>query len=422
MIALLFAASLLLFLASWIYLPAPNRTLLALGVGAPELALWLALGGLVVTALTLVIAGHRSRKRLTLVLSVVATMLAAGPLVQLPFVILRFDAAMTVALGADFLRGVPPDRLNRMRPSAVSLRRFVGLGDDVEARVTRGILFAAPVGVRLTLDVYRPTASGRYPAIVQIYGGAWQRGTPADEGQFARYLASRGYVVFAIDYRHAPTWTWPAQIEDVRTALAWIRLHAGDYDANASRLALVGRSAGAHLAMLAAYDSRAPIAAIVSYYGPVDLTEGYRNPPVPDPLDVRAIEEAFIGGTPERWPDRYRAASPITYVSGRLPPTLLIYGSRDHVVLSRFGATLAARLRDAGATSVFLEIPWAEHAFDAIPNGTSGQLSLYYTERFLAWALTRAGSDPRPARFNNDEVQAFTPARQAELKVHGTPE
>jgi acetyl esterase/lipase len=129
---------------------------------------------------------------------------------------------------------------------------------------------------------------------------------------------------------------------------------------------------------------------VVSYYGPVALEEGYRQPPVPDPLGVRSVEEAFLGGTPAEVPARYRDASPITYASRRLPPSLLIYGGRDHVVLSRFGALLDNRLRAAGSTSVFLEIPWAEHAFDAIRNGPSGQLSLYYTERFLAWALTRA--------------------------------
>jgi acetyl esterase/lipase len=161
-------------------------------------------------------------------------------------------------------------------------------------------------------------------------------------------------------------------------------------------MALLGRSSGAHLAMLAGFDSKAPIAAVVSYYGPVDLTDGYRHPPAPDPLNVRAIEEAFLGGTPDQWPDRYRAASPIAYVSREAPPSLLIYGRRDHIVLSRYGATLAARLREAGATTVFLEIPWAEHAFDAIPNGISGQLSLYYTERFLAWALTRPARGRQP--------------------------
>jgi acetyl esterase/lipase len=70
-----------------------------------------------------------------------------------------------------------------------------------------------------------------------------------------------------------------------------------------------------------------------------------------------------------------------------VPPTLLVYGARDHIVAPRFGHELDERLRQAGAVSVLLEIPWAEHAFDALPNGLSGQIALYYTERFLAWAL-----------------------------------
>ncbi|MFL5515878.1 MAG: alpha/beta hydrolase, partial [Gemmatimonadales bacterium] len=145
---------------------------------------------------------------------------------------------------------------------------------------------------------------------------------------------------------------------------------------------------GGQLAMVAAYSPGAPaIRAVVSYYGPVDLTEGYRHPPRPDPLHVRGVEEAFLGGTPETQPLRYRAASPITYVTRPLPPTLLIYAGRDHIVEPRFGALLQRRLRATGTTSILLEIPWAEHGFDAIANGPSAQLALFETERFLAWAL-----------------------------------
>jgi len=241
------------------------------------------------------------------------------------------------------------------------------------------------------MDIYRPPVSGRYPCVVQIYGGSWQRGHPGDDASFARYLASRGFVVFAIDYRHAPRWKWPAQIEDVRTALRWVRDHAAEWDGDAARLALFGRSAGAHLAMLAAYEPDAPpINAVVSYYGPVALAEGYREPPVPNPLDVRTIEEAFLGGSPDQVPDRYRDASPITYIgnppSRPKPPTLLIYGARDHIVLPRFGRQLDERLRATGSISIYLEIPWAEHAFDLLP-GLSARLSREYTDRFLTWAL-----------------------------------
>jgi acetyl esterase/lipase len=388
---LLFAAALVLaFLTSWTVLPAPNRLLLALGVGAPELSAWLALGGLGVCVLTLNVAGRDTWAQTAFVLAALATLLASVPLARLPFVVRRFDCTMRGALGDNFLRGVPPERRARMRPAPVvfvDLFRGIAVGD---AHVIRGIPFASPEGIRLTLDVYRPVTAAPHASIVQIYGGAWQGGAPGDDPGFATYLAARGYVVFAIDYRHAPRWRWPAQIEDVRGAIGWIRLHAAEYGADVSRMALLGRSAGAHLAMVAAYEPGAlPVSAVVSYYGPVDLTDGYRYPPRPDPLGARSLEETLLGGTPDQVPDRYREASPISYVTRRLPPSLLIYGGRDHVVLPRFGAMLDDRLRAAGATSVFLEIPWAEHAFDAIPNGPSAQLALYYTEQFLAWALDR---------------------------------
>jgi acetyl esterase/lipase len=382
------AALVLAFVTSWIVLPAPNLRLLTLGVGAPEVSQWLIVCGLVIGVLTLGAAGRGPWGRLAFILAVAATLLASMPLARTPFVVRRFDATMRAALGDDFMRGVPAAQRVRMRPAPLVLSDLFRGIDAGDARVTRDVPFAAPHGIRLTLDVYQPPAAGPHPCVVQIYGGAWQRGEPGDDAKFATYLAAHGYVVFAIDYRHAPEFPWPAQIDDVRAALAWIRGHARDYDADASRLALLGRSAGAHLAMMAAYEAGAPpVRAVVSYYGPVDLTDGYLNPPSPDPLDVRAIEEALLGGTPDQMPDRYREASPISYVARRLPPSLLVYGGRDHVVLSTFGARLDERLRAQGNTSVYLEIPWAEHAFDAVPNGPSGQLSLYYTEQFLAWAL-----------------------------------
>ena len=84
---------------------------------------------------------------------------------------------------------------------------------------------------------------------------------------------------------------------------------------------------GAHLALLAAYTAGAPpVSAVVSLYGPTDLTRGFREPPRPDPIDVRAILQAFVGGTPDDQPEAYTAASPITYATHPQPPTLLIYG------------------------------------------------------------------------------------------------
>jgi acetyl esterase/lipase len=383
------AALIVAFLTLWIVVPAPTRALLPLAVGAPELSPWLLLAGLVLCALTWVVGRGRATARVAFACSAIATLLALIPVVQVPFVVRRFDDRMQSAIAVAGLRpspalGAPP----RSAPVVLSDLLF-GINPG-PARVIRALPFAAPEGVPLTLDVYRPVQAGRYPSVVQVYGGAWQRGAPGDDAPFATYLASRGYVVFAIDYRHAPRWQWPAQLDDVRAAMAWVRGHGSEYGADVSRIVLLGRSAGAHLAMLAAYDPAAlAVRGVVSFYGPVDLVEGYRRPPRPDPLDVRAVERALFGGSPDDLPERYRAASPIAQIRKGLPPSLLIYGRRDHIVLSEFGARLDQRLRASGNTSIYLEIPWAEHAFDGIGNGLSGQLSLYYTERFLAWAVAR---------------------------------
>ncbi|MHC5730167.1 MAG: alpha/beta hydrolase, partial [Nostoc sp.] len=164
----------------------------------------------------------------------------------------------------------------------VNFFRGIPLG---KMRHQKDIIFASPAGVPLKMEVYQPSEVGKYPAVVVIYGGAWQYGNPHANSEFNQYLANHGYTVFAIDYRHAPKYRFPSQLDDVRTALNFVRKHAAEYEADPERIILFGRSAGAHLAMLAAYQPDAPpIRAVVNYYGPVNLTEGYKTPPNPDPI------------------------------------------------------------------------------------------------------------------------------------------
>jgi acetyl esterase/lipase len=128
---------------------------------------------------------------------------------------------------------------------------------------------------------------------------------------------------------------------------------------------------------------------VVNYYGPVDLAEGYINPPVPDPINARAVLTDLLGGSPNQFAAAYRQASPITYATRPLPPTLLIYGRRDHIVQAKYGKQLYQTLQAVNSQAVYIEIPWADHAFDALFNGVSNQLALYHTERFIAWALAQ---------------------------------
>jgi len=385
---LLIPAIALCLISIWIVLPPFHGGLLPLAVGAPEVSPWLLLASLGLCALTFNAAAVVPAARAALGFAIVAAMLSAYPLVRSAFTLVSFDRAMEEGLGRDYLEQIRPPAKAVLRGHALSPMDFVrGIG-RVDVLVRRGVEFARPGGVSLTADIYRPPGAGPHPVLLQLYGGAWQRGTPGDNASFASWFASQGYLVVAIDYRHAPDATWPAQIQDVRTALGWVLAHSSEYEADRSRIALIGRSAGAQLALVAAYEAGMPLVrGVVSYYGPTDLSEGWRQPPRPDPLDVRSILETYLRGTPDTAAARYSEASPVTYATARVPPSLLVYGARDHIVAPRFGRELDARLREAGARSVLLEIPWAEHAFDVVPNGVSGQIALYYTERFLGWAL-----------------------------------
>ena len=367
-----------LFLASWIFFPAPTYFFLTFSVGAPEVSAWLILVSLVGLGVASVGVRTSTVSQIAAACCALALILAATPFVRLPAALRRFNVAMR-SLATE------PAAPLRSQPLVIA-DLFRGVHSNAgNVRVTHAIPFASPGGKPLTLEVYQPIRRGRFPVIVQIYGGAWQRGEPTSFANFAAWIASAGYVVIAIDYRHAPAAHWPAQLDDVKLSLAWIRDHAAEYDGDVANTVLMGRSAGAHLALLAAYTSEPiPVRGVISYYGPTDLVDAYRNPPRPDPIHTRLTQETFIGGTPDQMSTQYGEASPVSYARPDLPPTLLVYGARDNIVESQYGARLAERLTSVGSPVAYLEIPWAGHAFDEVFGGPSSQIALYYTERFLA--------------------------------------
>lgn len=371
-----------LWMAVWIFIPPPTYFLLRFAVGAPELCAWTGVGAVVAILFGLRSASHSHVSQLSILVGLVALGLAESVFFRLSATIHDLDAQ-----GGVMVRE-PAEPLRTAPVSAADLFRGVPVN---EARITRGLTFASPNNRALTLDVYRPQKVGRFPVVVQIHGGSWRNGDPSEYSDFAQWLTNAGYVVFSIDYRRAPEWKWPTQLADVDSALAWINAHSNEYEADTTRIVLLGRSAGGHLAMLAAYTRQRPsIRGVISLYGPIDLAGAYRNPPRPDPLKIRAIEDDFIGGPPDKFAKQYAEASPMTYATSdrghSLPPTLLIYGGRDNVVEAKYARLFAERLNESGTSAAYLEIPWAEHAFDAVFSGVSSQLSLYYIERFLTWA------------------------------------
>ena len=334
---------------------------------------------LAVNALGLLLTLRRGRRRLVAPLFAVGLLGALWPFLQVGGVTRRFAQQWTE-------QGYVPAALPDVGIAAVFANAYGGYAAfDVPPEVL-------PMNIHL-FRAGAPAGQSARPILVHIHGGSWQHGSARAEARFASYFANRGWAVFSLEYRLAPQWRYPAQIDDVRAELAWIREHAAEYGADAERIALSGQSAGGHLAMLAAYAPDAvPVRAVVSLYGPADLAAAYRDPPEPDPLDVRRKLETFLGGTPAELPNVYRDAAPIHLLRSGLPPTLLIHGSADHITLPSLARELHRRLLAVGNHALLLELPWSDHSFDFVYFGPGSALALAYMESFLDETTRRSPS------------------------------
>ncbi|HJN46346.1 MAG TPA: prolyl oligopeptidase family serine peptidase, partial [Vicinamibacterales bacterium] len=136
------------------------------------------------------------------------------------------------------------------------------------------------------------------------------------------------------------------------------------------------------------YTLRDPaIKGVVSYYGPVALRWGYANPAKRSIIDSSGVLDAYLGGSPDVFGAQYDAASPLSHVGHRTPPTLLINGLRDELVSPFHGEFLSDRLMRSKVPHLYLRLPWAVHGCDYLFNGPCGQITTYAVERFLSEVL-----------------------------------
>lgn len=270
------------------------------------------------------------------------------------------------------------------RPEPLVLGDLFGLGAAPELTVASHVYRKEPA--ELTLDLYlRAEAPRPAPVVIQIHGGSWSGGDNTQLPGINRYLAARGYAVAAINYRLVPDYTFPAPLEDVRAAVAWVKAEGPALGLDPSRIVLMGRSAGGHLALLAGYDQPDPsLRGIVAYYPPTDMVWSWEHPADPWVYDSHGVLRAFFTGDPSSQPETYRAASPLEFVTADSAPTLLVHGGRDELVFEAQSERLSARLTELGVANLHLSLPWASHGCDANMAGPSGQLSVYAIERFLA--------------------------------------
>jgi acetyl esterase/lipase len=320
-----------------------------------------------------------------------AGLLGAG-LAAVPFTTYRaaaedMQSSMRAALGKTYEDRIPPQMFPRLAQHTWSVPNALGARERAaRARVWRNVTFATPAGQALKLDIYQPfvqpAAGERYPAIIVIHWGGWRGG---DKGGYIepnnRYRASQGYVVFDIQYRFSDRFPWPAQLEDVQAALAWVRQHADEYRVDPARLALMGRSAGGHLALMAGMCDAAelPLRAIIAIYAPTKLDW--------DNLAPNSAITQLIGAPYAQKPDAYVNASPIHHVRDGLPPIMLVEAMMDSITPNWHGDELSNRLALTDTPIVRLRVPWARHGFDAVTFGLGAQLTQYHIDRFLAWSL-----------------------------------
>ena len=303
----------------------------------------------------------------------------------------------------------------------VSLSLSEQLADPSPAakRSPETITYAHPGGDQLKLDVWQPSreidsvagSKGR-PAVVVVHGGGWGAGLRSTTPQWDIWLAETGYGVVDIDDRRAPPPRWQDAPGDVKCAVGWVKKNADRYDVDPDRVALVGFSAGGHLALLSAYNKDngllppscdvkdTGVSAVAAFYPPTDLKRLYSMEwPWSSPNVVGlSSTRRFLGGTPTTHPERYRVSSPINHVDPDDPPTFLVHGGADRLVPLEQSELLAKRLQETGAPYRLVVLPWANHSFDHAFNfswnGWGSQIARSTLTEFLDNHIgTR--SDPR---------------------------
>jgi acetyl esterase/lipase len=263
-----------------------------------------------------------------------------------------------------------------VRPDTDPLPDPVALA-DVPGQVRRAVAYSAPPGFRpLELDLHTP-AGEPAPVVLFVHGGGWRLGTrevfvPTWRDRRPRpfhRLVAAGFAAASVDYRLTGEAVFPAQLDDVRAALRWLRTRAGELGVDATRIVAWGESAGAHLAALLGLMEQ--VAGVVDWFGPADLTTlAHQALPTavarPGGPDTR--EAQLIGAPVEDAVELARRASPVTHVHPGAPPFHIAHGDADRFVPVGQSRQLAAALRGAGVTVEFTEVPGADHLWMNAPD------------------------------------------------------
>lgn len=250
--------------------------------------------------------------------------------------------------------------------------------------VQAGVVYSKVGERQLLCDVYQPESDELHPAVLVVHGGAWRSGNRKQLQGYAKALAERGCVCFAIDYRLAPQDKFPAQIDDCRSAVKWIRESAKTYNVDPNRLGAIGYSAGGHLVTLLGTTGEAPskengnvdtrLQAVAAGGAPTD----FRFFP-----DNGKWAEYWMGGDLKTAPENFKAASAAAFADKEDAPTFFFNGTADKLVPLLWTKSGHEALKQAGVPTQMHTIDGADHMQAARNKEALTKAYDFLTERLL---------------------------------------
>lgn len=256
---------------------------------------------------------------------------------------------------------------------------FAQTSNPSGVQIERDLAFASFGGKSLKLHLYRPEkSSGNVPVVVLIYGGAWMMRNQAMATSKAIWLANHGYAAAVIDHRLSSEALFPAQINDCKAAVRWLRANAAKHGLDAAHIGAWGESSGGHLASLlgvagnvAALEGDAgntnqssQVQAVVDFFGPTDLLQMGAHALPGSRMDhnsPRAPEALLVGGPVQENRDKAEQADPIKYVTHNAPPFFIVHGEQDPLVPCHQSELLFDALKKAQTNVTFYKIAGAGH-------------------------------------------------------------
>jgi acetyl esterase/lipase len=312
------------------------------------------------------------------------------------------ETALQEALGPGYTEQILPEVAERLAAPDPPGRQLVPfLLYDRAVQVTRGIPYAPDAGRRHQLDVYAPRLGVREaPVLLQIHGGGWVIGDKREQAlPLMNYLAARGWVCVAANYRLSPRATFPDHLVDLKRALHWIRENIAEFGGDPSFVAASGGSAGGHLSSMLALTAGDPeyqpgfeevdtsLRACVPFYGVYDLTNEYglQAQPGIDSFFGRVVMKKSFAGEP----DAFRRASPMHRKHADAPPFFVIHGTHDSLASVEEARHFAKLLRETSKAPVaYAEIPGAQHAFEVFHSRRTTHVA-HAVGRFLGYVYSQ---------------------------------